>query len=62
MTEDNINKLIQMNERLLLIMGHATYLILDLAKDAQEENKHISWIIKAIENVVYLDKPLPKMP
>ncbi len=64
MTEENINKLIHMNERLLLIIGYATsLLIVELGKEIPEERKQrINWIISAVENIVYLDKPLPPMP
>jgi len=63
MTEDNVDKLIQMNQRLLLVMGYATSAILELGHLVPEEKKQgIYWVIEAIENIVYLDKPLPPMP
>jgi hypothetical protein len=63
MTNDNIDKLIQMNQRLLLVMGYATSVILELGKFVPEEKKQgVYWVIEAIENIVYLDKPLPPMP
>ncbi len=63
MNEYNIDKLIQMNQRLLLVMGYATSVILELGKHMPEEKKQgIYWVIEAIENIVYLDKPLPPMP
>jgi hypothetical protein len=63
MNDDNVDKLIQMNQRLLLVMGYATSVILELGKYVPEENKQgVYWVIEAIENIVYLDKPLPPMP
>lgn len=63
MTDDNIERLIQMNQRLLLVMGYATSVILELGKYVPEEKKHgVYWVVEAIENIVYLDKPLPPMP
>lgn len=63
MTDDSIEKLIHMNQRLLLVMGYASSIILELGKDMPECNKQgIYWVIDAIENIVYLDKPLPPMP
>lgn len=63
MTDDNVEKLIQMNQRLLLVMGYATSVILELGKCVPEEKKEgIYWVIEAIENIFYLDKPLPPMP
>jgi hypothetical protein len=62
--DQDIVKLILRNQRLLLLVGFATALIRDpsgcKADDVYAE-KH-AWFMKAIENVVYLDKPLPKMP
>ncbi len=63
MIEDNIDKLIQINYRLLLVMGYAASVILELGKHVPEQNKEgINWVIEAIENIVYLDKPLLPMP
>ena len=63
MTDDNVDKLIQMNQRLLLVMGYATSVLLELGKFMPEEKKDgIYWVIESIENIVYLDKPLPPMP
>ena len=63
MNVDNVDKLIQMNQRLLLVMGYATSVILELGKHVPEESKlGVYWVIEAIENIVYLDKPLPPMP
>lgn len=63
MNDENLEKLIQMNQRLLLVMGYATSVLLELIKDAPESEKlGAYWVIESIENIVYLDKPLPPMP
>lgn len=50
-------------ERLLLILGFATSLILELRKYAPEDKEEdILWFIQAMENVVYQNKPLPPFP
>ena len=55
-----IEKVIQMNERLLLVLGYAMGFI--FTNDADSKDPRYIWLITAIENLVYLDKPLPKMP
>lgn len=63
MNEENIDKLIQMNQRLLLVMGYAMSVLLELKKCLPEERKKgLYWVAEAVENIVYLDKPLPPMP
>lgn len=64
MTDDDIKKkLIQMNQRLLLVLGYGTSLILELRNFAPEhKEKDILWFVQAVENVVYQDKPLPPLP
>lgn len=63
MTDENIEKLIQMNQRLLLVMGYATSIIVHLRQYIPIEDDHpVAWFIQAMENIVYLDKPFPPMP
>lgn len=60
---DSIEKLIQINQKLLFVMGHTVSLIMEIKKDISEDKKEdIDCVIKAIENIVYLNKPLPPMP
>lgn len=52
-----------MNERLLLILGFGTYLVLELSRYApKDREKDILWFIQAIENAVYQNKQLPPFP
>lgn len=63
MKQEDIDKLISMNERLLLILGFSSCVMLELGKFVPHEKiDGISWVLEAIENVVYLDKPLPPFP
>lgn len=63
MNDENIKHLLDMNARLLLVMGYATSVLLELGKHIPEEKKQgLYWVIESIENIVYLDKPLPPMP
>jgi hypothetical protein len=50
-------------ERLLLILGFGTSLVLELRRHApKDREKDILWFIQAMENVVYQNKPLPPFP
>ena len=52
-----------MNERLLLVMGFVTSVIFNTKHLVPEEKRHgMNWFLEAMENIVYLDKPLPPMP
>lgn len=52
-----------MNEKLLVILGFATSLILELRKYAPiDKEQDIIWFIQALENTIYKDKPLPPFP
>ena len=63
MTDEEIKRITHLNERLLLVMGFATSVIMELGKYAPEERKEgVYWVIEAVENLVYLDKPLPPFP
>jgi hypothetical protein len=62
-TKEEIKRINHLNERLLLVMGVATSVIMELGKYVPVEKKDgIYWVIEAIENLVYLDKPLPPFP
>lgn len=62
MTNEEIEKLIHMNQRLNLILGYAMGFITKPPGMCQEDMVKYNWLIKAIENIVYLDKPLPPIP
>lgn len=60
---DTIHDMIHMNRRLLFVMGYTTSAILAVQKYIPlDKQPSINWIIQAMENIVYLDKPLPPMP
>jgi hypothetical protein len=59
----NINCDDFIKERLLLILGFGTSLVLELRRYApKDREKDILWFIQAMENVVYQNKPLPPFP
>lgn len=61
MSEDD--QLQHMNLRLLLILGYAMAFVMPYGKTLTGDDKEkYRWLVKAVENVVYLDKPLPEMP
>jgi len=63
MTEDNVDRIIEANHRMMFVMRYAYTVLLELGKFVPEENKQgIYWVIEAIENIVYLNKPLPPLP
>lgn len=63
MTDEEIKRITHLNERLLLVMGFATSVIMELGRYVPEEKKEgVYWVIESIENLVYLDKPLPPFP
>lgn len=64
MTNEEIDKLVYMNTRLLIVLGYAlAYRDPPLNKDIDSiEYKKYLWLMNAVENLVYLDKPLPPMP
>lgn len=63
MNDDEIERIININTRLLLIMGYTISTLLEI-KDyiPKEKEKKINWIIHSVENIVYFDEPLPPIP
>jgi hypothetical protein len=68
MKKEEIEKIIHMNQRLLLILGYGSAVMMDLMDHIKPEatgiykNEGYAWFMQAIENLVYLDKSLPPMP
>lgn len=60
MTNEEIDKLIHMNERLNLILGYAMSFVFSAVRKI--DCPRYKWIVNAVENLIYLDKPLPPMP
>lgn len=63
MSEEEIGRLIQMNQRQSLLLGHATAIFFLLEKHipADKRSQYI-WFKQALNNLYYLDKPFPPMP
>ncbi len=63
MTDEQIQNLIDMNYRVLVLLGYATSIVWDYKKlEAYHDNSYkCDWLLKAIQAVVYENKPLPKM-
>lgn len=59
--DQELKRLSDLNVRLCLIIGYMSAFINDIPKPTVDQEKY-KWIMKAIENVLYLDKPLPQMP
>jgi len=62
MTNEEIEKMIHMNQRLNLILGYALGFVTKTARQSDEDESKYRWLICAVENLLYLDKPLPPMP
>lgn len=64
MQEIDVEHLINMNYRVLTLLGIATAIIGDYKDlDAFHDKSHkCDWFMQAVENVVYLNKPIPPMP
>ncbi len=62
MSKEDIYNLLHMNQRLNLILGYAMGFVTHTSIQCKEDEAKYRWLITAIENVIYLDKPLPPMP
>lgn len=63
MTDKDAKELIHLNQRLSYVLGVATGLLLEYENVmVSNDKRQFDWINKAIENLLYLDKPLPKIP
>jgi hypothetical protein len=60
MSEDEINKIIGKDQELLLLLGYAMGAIFNFEKLIEKEK--YDWLLEAVNNVVYLDKPIPPKP
>ena len=62
MDDKNIKELIDNNYRLSLLLGYSMAFITKTSRLTSEDEKKYQWLIESIENVLYLNKPLPVMP
>ena len=63
MNNDEITKMIRMNERLNFLLGYSLGFIMPFKNFYNEmEKKQYDWLMKAVENICYLDIPLPCPP
>lgn len=63
MPETEIERLIHMNQRLNLVLGYAMALLHEHYEKTPEYMKtKYYWLTESVENLIYLDKPLPAYP
>ncbi len=63
MTNEEIEKIVHMNQRLSLILGYAVGMLREPTSNVDDEYwKKYNWLMNSIENIFYSDKPLSKMP
>lgn len=56
------DELYHLNFRLCFILGYATSFIVEVPINNSNDQKKYDWLMKAIENLLYLDKPVPPTP
>lgn len=62
MTDEQIEKMFHIQQRLLLIIGYSASFICDVEIKTDQQRAQYDWLMNSIENIVYLDKPLLRMP
>lgn len=64
MKEIDIEQLINMNYRVLTLLGIATSFIIDYKKleAYHDDSEKCDWFLDALQKVVYENKPLPQLP
>ena len=63
MSEIEIQKIIDMNYRVLILLGMVTPMLIDY-KNILPRSKHLNvdWFMDALNAVVYENKPIPPLP
>lgn len=59
--EEHLEYLTHMNQRLNLVLGYAMAFVFEKSKSNKMDAQY-KWLCNAVENLIYLDKPLPPMP
>jgi diacylglycerol kinase len=64
MTDRDIEKIISLNQTLCMLLGYASSILdyIQIHSMTQENRVKVEWLNSAIENVVYLNRPLPPKP
>lgn len=63
MKKEKIQEIIDMKNRLLLVLGYGAAIMFELRHYLPQDKKDgLNWYLEAINNIVYMDKPLPPMP
>ncbi len=61
--DDEVDRMLHMTQRLNLILGYAMGFIMPYGRTLKGEDKEkYKWLVQAVENLLYLNKPLPRMP
>lgn len=63
MKDEDVQKLIQTNQRLLFLVGYASSFLFSVEDYFTEENiDKYEWFKKAVESTVYCDERWPEIP
>jgi len=62
MTEEQFKQLQDDNFIYLMLLGYASSILIDARYIMPNQSLKIDWLLKAIENKIYLQIPIPPMP
>lgn len=63
MNDDQLEKIINMNYRVLTLLGIMTAVMMDFKNRQPECEQHkFDWLLNALNDVVYFNKPIPPFP
>ncbi len=63
MKETEIENIIGMNQKALMLLGYSSSLLMvNKNKMLARDKRKLEWLLKAIEDVVYHNKPVPPLP
>ena len=58
---EHLEYITHMNQRLSLVLGYAMSFLFEKSRSNKSDPQY-QWLCNAIENLIYLDKPLTSMP
>lgn len=64
MKEIDVQELINMNYRVITLLGMATSIVMDYKnlETYHDQSEKCNWFIQAINDVIYFNKPIPPLP
>lgn len=63
LTQEQIDYVVEKQRNLLTILGVVSTVLIEMGgRMPQEQRPAVTWIMQALENVIYQNKPLPPFP